>query len=110
MAGRCHLAKYWGVRWGTASDDTLNLVLKCEDTCESFHCPVGNNSSRMEAGRPLHKFNVLNVIKYLENNFICNNNSRIYITILILLQLIYFWNVNVCGASEEINVGAEKLR
>lgn len=44
MVGKCHLAKYWGVKWGRASDDTLNLVLKCEDTCESFHCPVGNNS------------------------------------------------------------------
>lgn len=64
----------------------------------------------METGRTLHKSNVLNVIKYLENNFICNNNSHIYITNLILLQLIYFWNVNVCGVSEEINVRAEKLR
>lgn len=64
----------------------------------------------METGRALHKSNVLNVIKYLEHNFICNNNLHIYITNLILLQLIYFWNVNVCGVSEEINVRAEKLR
>lgn len=64
----------------------------------------------METGRTLHKSNVLNAIKYLGNNFICNKNSHIYITNLILLQPIYFWNVNMCVVSEEINVRAEKLR